>query len=877
MRHIRSSVVCNSSRVRGLSAIGLLVAATCLLFQVPAAASTIHVPADQPTIQQGIDAAAEGDTVLVAPGTYVGPLNRALQLSGNDIVLRSEAGPSGTILDLEGIDCGFKVSGDISRQTRIEGFTVRNGYGEYYAGAMECWGSPTVVNCVFEDCSNRPNDFAYTGGVLVGGPARFEFCNFVRNTSGYNHAGAVYVSDYGSARAEFFVCRFVDNVAFRSGGAIAALAPIELVGCTFENNVATNLGGGAIIAAINDNAGLTVRSCRFLGNEAATTGGAVELIGSGIIEETVITGNVANQGAGVAVDGSVDIRRSTIAANRANTSGGGLFLLGGTGAVLDRSIVFDNCATVLADQVLVRGIAITTLVAQCSDIDSSGVEVVSGDLSYLGDNLFVDPLFCAPDSCSSAPTIAGYYRVDANSPCTPENSPCGLLIGALPGDCEAGTGSGACCFDDGTCALLTPDECSFAIGTFLGVGTVCVGSSCPAAGACCLDDGSCTILTEESCVSRDGTWWGDDAPCETAPCLSAGGCCLSDDTCVVLTALECVAQGGNYLGNDVPCAGPCGPNAGGVLLVHANPSIAYTVDNDGYCGEAALENCEEARSTIFSSPGSAHVFSVLAAFPAGAVPHLNEVYFGLDYDGSEVGILEWANCSDYEMPLESWPEPGTGTSVHWISAREDALIEVYWFAAQNYYGNPQRVELTGYPGWGGLGAFRDADADRWDQVVCAGVLGFETPGENCCPWSPVGACCFPDAGCSVLSEEECIAENGNYEGVGTVCYPDLCSPTAVPETDTQSGTKLLTTVSPNPSRSEVKFSFTLPERESVRLRVFDSSGRLVETLLDGTAGPGSQTIHWTLDKTAPSLASGVYFARLEAGRHRESATFVVRR
>jgi hypothetical protein len=50
-----------------LSVIGLLV--LLVLPAVLLAQQTIHVPADQPTIQAAINAANSGDTVLVAPGT----------------------------------------------------------------------------------------------------------------------------------------------------------------------------------------------------------------------------------------------------------------------------------------------------------------------------------------------------------------------------------------------------------------------------------------------------------------------------------------------------------------------------------------------------------------------------------------------------------------------------------------------------------------------------------------------------------------------------------------------------------------------------------------------------------------------------------------
>ncbi len=52
-----------------------LLFATCLLVMTALQAQIIHVPADYPTIQQGINAASPGDTILVAEGTYDEQIN----------------------------------------------------------------------------------------------------------------------------------------------------------------------------------------------------------------------------------------------------------------------------------------------------------------------------------------------------------------------------------------------------------------------------------------------------------------------------------------------------------------------------------------------------------------------------------------------------------------------------------------------------------------------------------------------------------------------------------------------------------------------------------------------------------------------------------
>src|SRR5262245_61546399 len=97
-----------------------------LLLGEPAAALQlvpIHVPADYPTIQSAISAAANGDTIQVAPGTYV----ENLSFLGKAIRLFSDQGSEVTVID--GNQAGPVVSFTSGEgpQSVLRGFTLRNG------------------------------------------------------------------------------------------------------------------------------------------------------------------------------------------------------------------------------------------------------------------------------------------------------------------------------------------------------------------------------------------------------------------------------------------------------------------------------------------------------------------------------------------------------------------------------------------------------------------------------------------------------------------------------------------------------------------------------------------------------------------------------
>jgi hypothetical protein len=74
---------------------------------------------------------------------------------------------------------------------------------------------------------------------------------------------------------------------------------------------------------------------------------------------------------------------------------------------------------------------------------------------------------------------------------------------------------------------------------------------------------------------------------------------------------------------------------------------------------------------------------------------------------------------------------------------------------------------------------------------------------------------------------------------------------------------------PNPFNPETTIRYDVPEgRGKVTLRIYDVSGRLVRTLVDGGETPGAKMVNWNgRDNHGRTVASGVYFYQLESSSY----------
>jgi hypothetical protein len=92
-------------------------------------------------------------------------------------------------------------------------------------------------------------------------------------------------------------------------------------------------------------------------------------------------------------------------------------------------------------------------------------------------------------------------------------------------------------------------------------------------------------------------------------------------------------------------------------------------------------------------------------------------------------------------------------------------------------------------------------------------------------------------------------------------------PTDVKTTDNKIPTQYaLNQNYPNPFNPTTTISFSMPQRENVRVEVYDILGKLVRTIVDKEVAAGNYSVVWEgNDQGGAKVASGMYFYRIQAG------------
>jgi Right handed beta helix region/FlgD Ig-like domain len=391
---------------------------------------------DFATIQDALFAAAAGDTIILADGTFTGAGNRNLNYVGKSLVVKSQSGtPVTCVLDCQGAARGFTFV-SVPASARLLGVTVTNGVGD--GAAIYCENSfPTIENCVL-DGNGGSQDRG--GGVHCRSNAHpiLSRCEITGNSS--SSGGGVYA--YG-AGADLFDCVIEGNTSNAVGGGgvwCSVNADVLLSGCTIRDNHAigpSGQGGGVWCGgSVVTPSTLEVTGCDVSGNDAAYLAGGMFMNASFItVTQTLIAGNRCTtlDGGGIYVASSNPVFTNvTIAGNRGGGAGGAAHLYS-THATFDRCVLWGNCADGSWDAVAMSGSG-STASFLCSDAAPADVGG-TGALSFDANCMDTNPLFCGPEDCTIAPTPWGNYTIDTFSPLTATASPCGMRIGALDIGC----------------------------------------------------------------------------------------------------------------------------------------------------------------------------------------------------------------------------------------------------------------------------------------------------------------------------------------------------------------------------------------------------------------------------------------------------------
>jgi MYXO-CTERM domain-containing protein len=281
-----------------------LVCTLSLLATASLAQTTIHVGPGQAytTIQSGVNAANNGDTVLVAPGTY----NENINFNGKAITVTSSGGPAVTTISGPNETAAVILMNGETRSSVLSNFTITAG-GQYYLNLMGgiyiSASSPTILNNVITKATCYGISAMYSSPLIQG-------------------------NEISYVQAQPYECSFASGAGIWLYSQLGGITPV-VIGNTIENNTESGLedaggNGGAGIAiwaatpVIQSNIIRNNATGKYESPAGGGEGGGIFFWGgaSGLIANNLISGNTSNlDGGGISFSGTLDSASNLIMVN----------------------------------------------------------------------------------------------------------------------------------------------------------------------------------------------------------------------------------------------------------------------------------------------------------------------------------------------------------------------------------------------------------------------------------------------------------------------------------------------------------------------------------------------------------------------------------
>ncbi len=287
-------------------------------------------------VQEGIDAASDGDAVLVMEGIYY----ENIEFRGPNIVLTSKNPEDSSVRNATIIDGNYagpvvRFSGEEDETCVLTGLTIRNGLGGYASGGIHGGASAGTppTHATIEKNLITGNQGVYGGGLLgCAGAIQYNF--IIGNSASYYGGGLCSCSGTiqdntisgnsagaggGLAWCEGPIKRnaIADNGALEGGG--LAICDGDIVSNEIRWNTA--IEGGGLKACDGRISGNLISENRAQGDDSE--GGGLSECGGTIIWNT-IEGNSSDGPGGGLYGCHGDIQRNTFRKNSSKDRGGGL-------------------------------------------------------------------------------------------------------------------------------------------------------------------------------------------------------------------------------------------------------------------------------------------------------------------------------------------------------------------------------------------------------------------------------------------------------------------------------------------------------------------------------------------------------------------------